>query len=75
MKGGRGGDRRVKYSAAQQSTRGSAAKRTIYCLGWHLDKEENEEEKSGFSSPSFNSSFDDAIAETERGAETATGVS
>ena len=44
-------------------------------MGWHLDKEENKEEKSGFSSPSFNSSFDDAIAETGRGAETATVVS
>ena len=51
------------------------AKQTIYCLDWHLDKEENEEEKYGFSSPSFSSPFGDAIAETGRGAETATVVS
>ena len=47
----------------------------MYYLGWHLDKQENKEEKSGFSSLSFNPSFDDAIAETGRGAETATVVS
>ena len=43
------------------------AKQTIYCLGWHLDKQENETDKSGFSSQSFNSSFEDATAETGRG--------
>ena len=56
----------------------------FYCMGARQNKqsttltepalgqEENEKEKSGFSSSSFDSSFDDAIAETGRGAEAAT---
>ena len=49
-------------------------KQTIYCLGRHLNKEEDEEEKSDFCFFSFGLFFDNATTETGREAKMATVV-
>ena len=45
----------LKYEATP--TPGDAEKQTIHCPGWRLSKEEDEKEKSGFSSSSLDSSL------------------
>ena len=57
----------LKYEATQQSTRGDVEKQTIYCPGRRLSKEEDEKEKSGFSSSSFDPSFTDLTTERGKG--------
>ena len=66
----------LTHATTQQSNGGGwgLTKQTIYCLGRHLDKEEDEEETSDVRLLllSFDSSFKNETTETGREAETAT---